>query len=49
MAGLVPAIPILWNAALFRIGITGTRPVMTTEGNIRLDTKDEVAVEDDLV
>jgi hypothetical protein len=29
MAGLVPAIPILNNAALSLIGITGTRPVMT--------------------
>jgi hypothetical protein len=36
-------------SALHTIGITGTRPVMTTEGNMRLDTKDEVAVEDDLV
>jgi hypothetical protein len=29
MAGLDPAIPIRWNAALLFIGITGTRPVMT--------------------
>ncbi len=29
MAGLVPAIPIFWGAALHRIEITGTRPVMT--------------------
>jgi hypothetical protein len=29
MAGLVPAIPIKWSAALHRIGITGTSPVMT--------------------
>jgi hypothetical protein len=29
MAGLVPAIPILWSAALLAIEITGTRPVMT--------------------
>jgi hypothetical protein len=29
MAGLVPAIPIRRSAALHRIGITGTRPVMT--------------------
>jgi hypothetical protein len=29
MAGLVPAIPIHKGAALFLIGITGTRPVTT--------------------
>jgi hypothetical protein len=29
VAGLVPAISIVWSAALFIIGITGTRPVMT--------------------
>ena len=29
MAGLVPAIPIVWSATPFFIGITGTRPVMT--------------------
>jgi hypothetical protein len=37
MAELDPAIPIRWNAALHRIGITGTRPVMTLEGVIRRD------------
>ncbi|MBO1905031.1 hypothetical protein J4G37_09000 [Microvirga sp. 3-52] len=37
------------SAALHTTGITGTSPVMTTEGNIRLGTEDEVAVEDDLV
>jgi hypothetical protein len=26
-------------SALHMIGITGTRPAMTTEGNIRLDTR----------
>jgi hypothetical protein len=31
MAGLVPAIPILSSAGAHRIGITGTKPVMTTE------------------
>ncbi len=31
MAGLVPAIPIL-GAPRFPIGITGTRPVMTSSG-----------------
>jgi hypothetical protein len=30
MAGLAPAIPLLKNAALQSIGITGTRPVMTS-------------------
>jgi hypothetical protein len=29
MAGLDPAIPMLRGAALHRIGITGTGPVMT--------------------
>jgi hypothetical protein len=29
MAGLDPAIPMLRGVALFFIGITGTRPVMT--------------------
>jgi hypothetical protein len=29
MAGLDPAIPIRWSAALLHIGITGTSPVMT--------------------
>jgi hypothetical protein len=29
MAGLVPAISMLFSAALFRIGITSTGPVMT--------------------
>jgi hypothetical protein len=29
MAGLDPAIPMLWSAALLSIGITGTSPVMT--------------------
>ena len=28
MAGLVPAIPFVLSAALLRVGITGTRPVM---------------------
>ncbi|MBS7452162.1 hypothetical protein KHP60_07340 [Microvirga sp. 3-52] len=32
MAGLDPAIPTLWSAALFLIGITETSPVMTSEG-----------------
>jgi hypothetical protein len=31
MAGLVPAIPIRKSTALHMIGITGTRPVMTSE------------------
>ncbi|MBO1906016.1 hypothetical protein J4G37_14080 [Microvirga sp. 3-52] len=30
MAGLVPAIPISKGVALHSIGITGTRPVMTS-------------------
>jgi hypothetical protein len=47
--GIGPGHPDGKCAALQAIGIPGTRPVMTTEGNIRLDTKDEVAVEDDLV
>jgi hypothetical protein len=47
--GISPGHPDGKGAALQAIGITGTRPVMTTEGNIRLDTKDEIAVEDDLV
>ncbi len=34
MAGLVPAIPILWGSAFHGAGITGTRPVMTWEGVI---------------
>ncbi|PVE24299.1 hypothetical protein DC522_11555 [Microvirga sp. KLBC 81] len=29
MAGLVPAIPMMKDAALHVVGITGTRPVMT--------------------
>jgi hypothetical protein len=29
MAGLIPAIPMLWSTALQAIEITGTRPVMT--------------------
>jgi hypothetical protein len=37
------------RAAGIKTAINGTSPVMTTEGNIRLDTQDEVAVEDDLV
>jgi len=43
MAGLVPAIPILWNAVLFIIEITGTNPriksgeVTTWEGDGRPD------------
>ena len=32
MAGLVPAIPMMRGAALHTIGITGTSPVMTSEG-----------------
>jgi hypothetical protein len=32
MAGLDPAIPMLRGAALQSIGITGTGPVMTSEG-----------------
>ncbi len=32
MAGLVPATSIAWSTALFIIGITGTRPVMTRWG-----------------
>jgi hypothetical protein len=32
MAGLVPAIPMLWSAELLFLGITGTSPVMTSEG-----------------
>jgi hypothetical protein len=36
MAGLVPAIPMLWSAVLFLIEITGTRPVMTKRVNFRL-------------
>jgi len=47
--GISPGHPDGKGAALHAIVITGTRPVMTTEGNIRLDTKDEVAVEDELV
>jgi hypothetical protein len=31
MAGLVPAIPIRKSASFQSIGITGTRPVMTSE------------------
>jgi hypothetical protein len=34
MAGLVPAIPMRKSAALRSIGITGTRPVMTSEGAV---------------
>jgi len=37
MAGLVPAISILWNDVLFCIEITGTRPVMTRRGWYRSD------------
>jgi hypothetical protein len=33
MAGLVPAIPMRKSTALDTIGITGTRPVMTREGD----------------
>ena len=36
MAGLVPAIPMLWSAVVFLIEITGTRPVMTKQVNFRL-------------
>jgi hypothetical protein len=32
MAGLVPAIPMRCGAAFQTIGITGTSPVMTSEG-----------------
>jgi hypothetical protein len=39
MAGLVPAIPMRKSAALHIIGITGTRPVMTGDGNAKVDTK----------
>ncbi len=35
MAGLVPAIPIVWSATPFFIGITGTRPVMTRRSNFQ--------------
>ena len=36
MAGLVPAIPMLWSAVVFLIEITGTRPVMSKQANFRL-------------
>ncbi len=32
ITGLVPVIPIVWNAAPHRIGMAGTRPAMTWEG-----------------
>ncbi|UVF21876.1 hypothetical protein HPT29_012530 [Microvirga terrae] len=35
MAGLVPAIPIVRGTALDMIGITGTRPLMTSKGNMK--------------
>jgi hypothetical protein len=35
MAGLVPAIPMRRSAAPHTIGITGTRPVMTSENKHR--------------
>jgi hypothetical protein len=40
MAGPVPAIPMLKSAAPHATGITGTRPVMTTQVNVRLDSKE---------
>jgi hypothetical protein len=35
MAGVIPAIPILWNAAHRSVGIAGTGPVMTGRGHLR--------------
>jgi hypothetical protein len=32
ITGLVPVIPIEWNAAPHRIGMAGTRPAMTKAG-----------------